>query len=56
MGIKTVITLYPKRQNKNINERDVYTCISYMYILNILCFPSKNNEEVLKFTSKLSNV
>ena len=24
MGIKTVITLYPKRQNKNINERNVY--------------------------------
>ena len=23
MGIKTVITSYPKRQNKNINERNV---------------------------------
>ena len=28
MGIKTVITLYPKRQNKYINERNVY--ISYI--------------------------
>ena len=30
MGIKTVITLYPKRKNKTINERNVYI---YMYNL-----------------------
>ena len=55
MGIKTVITLYPKRQNKNINERNVcIICISILHI--ILCFPSKNNEKVLKSTSKFSNV
>ena len=33
MGIKTVITLYPKRQNKNINERNVYMYNLYNYIL-----------------------
>ena len=32
MGIKTVITLYPKRQNKNINEKNVY----FVYIPYIL--------------------
>ena len=30
MGVKTVITLYPKRKNKTINERNVYI---YMYNL-----------------------
>ena len=59
MGIKTVITLYPKRQNKNINERNVYiyNLYNYISILHIiLCFPSKDNEKVLKSTSKVSNV
>ena len=57
MGIKTVITLYPKRQNKNINERNVYMYNSYNSLLHIiLCFPLKNNEKVLKSTSKVSNV
>ena len=33
MGIKTVITLYPKRQYKNINERNVYMYNYLSYIL-----------------------
>ena len=36
MGIKTVITLYPKRQNKNINERNVYMYNLYNYLSYIL--------------------
>ena len=38
MGIKTVITLYPKRQNKNINERNVYMYNLYNY-LSYICDP-----------------
>ena len=36
MHIKTVITLYPKRQNKNINERNVYMYNLYTYLSYIL--------------------
>ena len=46
-----------QRQNKNINERNVYMYNLYNYLSYILfCFPSKNNEKVLKSTSKVSNV
>ena len=55
MGIKTVITLYPKRQNRNINER-MFNLYIYIYLTSYFCFPSKNNEEVLKSNSKVSNV
>ena len=36
MGIKNVTILYPKRQNKNINERNVYMYNLYNYLSYIL--------------------
>ena len=52
MGIKTVITLYPKRQNKNINERNVYMYNLYNYLSYILhVFSVFLRKTIKKFSS-----
>ena len=56
MGIITVITLYPKRQNMKEMYICIYNLYNYLSYILFSVFLQKNNEKVLKSTSKVSNV